>query len=55
MYIIILKALKNMYQLVATNLELAQRKKDTMVPTPDIKLKEGDLFYLGIIQLICGT
>ena len=40
--ILSLEALKNMYQLVASNLEQAQKNGDNKVPIPDRKLSEGD-------------
>ena len=36
------EALKNMYQMVATNLELARKKRNTEAPVPDKKLKDGE-------------
>ena len=41
-----LKALKNMYQLVTSNLEQAQKKRVTKTPIPDRKLSEGDSVLL---------
>ena len=46
--ILSLEALKNVYQLVANNLELAQRKGDTKAPAAKIKLKEGDSILAGL-------
>ena len=40
-----LQALKNMYQLIASNLEQAHKKKDTKAPIPDRKLSEGDSVF----------
>ena len=37
-----LEALQNMYQLIASNLEQAQGKRDTKAPIPNRKLSEGD-------------
>ena len=40
------EALKNMYQLVASNFEKAQKKRDTKAPIADKKLSEGDSILL---------
>ena len=40
--ILTLAALKNMYQLIANNLEQGQKKRDTKAPIPDGKLSDGD-------------
>ena len=40
--ILSLEALKNMYQLIASNLEQTQKKRDTKALMPDRKLSEGD-------------
>ena len=44
--IISLEDLKNIYQLVATNLEIVRKKQDAKTPVPKMKLKEGDLILL---------
>ena len=49
------EASKNVYQLVATNLQLARKKWDTKTPVPNFKLNRVTKFYLGIILLMCGT
>ena len=40
--ILSLEALKNMYQLIESNLEIAQKKKDTKAPVADRKPSGGD-------------
>ena len=52
--ILSIEALKNMYQIGATNLELDRNKNDNKAPASDRKLKEIQ-FYLGMMQLIYGT
>ena len=44
--ILSIKALKNMYQLIASKLEQAGKKRDTKTPVPDRKLSEGDSVLL---------
>ena len=44
--ILSLEALKNMYQLIASNLEQSQKKRDTKAPTPEEKLNKGDSVLL---------
>ena len=44
--IFFLEALKNMYQLIASNLEQSRKKRDTKAPVPDRKLSEGDSVLL---------
>ena len=44
--ILFLEALKNMYQLFASNLEQAQKKRDDTSPIPDRKLLEADSVLL---------
>ena len=41
-----LEILKNMFQLIASNLEQAQKKRDTKAPIPDRKLSQGDSILL---------
>ena len=41
-----LKALKNMYQFVASNFEQARKKRHTKAPVLDRKLSEGDSILL---------
>ena len=41
-----LEALKNMYQLIASNLEQARKKRDTKAPVLDRQLSEGDSVLL---------
>ena len=48
-----LEALKNMYQLIASNLEQAQKKRDTKAAIPDRKLRVT-LFYLRTTLPACG-
>ena len=44
--ILSLEVLKNKYQMVTTNLELARKKKDTKFPASGWKLKGGDSVIL---------
>ena len=44
--ILSLEALKNMYQLVVSNLEQARKERDTKAPVPDRKLSESDSVLL---------
>ena len=44
--ILSIEALKNMYQLIASNLKQAQKKRDTIAPIADRKLSEGDSILL---------
>ena len=44
--ILSLEALKNMYQLITSNLEQAQKKRDTKASIPDRKLSEGESVLL---------
>ena len=41
-----IEALKNMYQLIASSLEEAQKKRDTKIHILDRKLSEGDSILL---------
>ena len=51
--ILSLEALKNVYQLIASNLEQAKKNRDTKVPVPDRKLSEGDSILLKITLQVC--
>ena len=44
--ILSLEALMNMYQLIASNLEQAGKKRDTTATIPDRKLSDGDSILL---------
>ena len=44
--ILSLEALKNMYQLVVNNLEIAKKKWDTKTPVHKMKLEEGDMTHI---------
>ena len=44
--ILSLEALRNMYQLIASNLKQAERKRDTTSPIPDRKFSDGDSVLL---------
>ena len=59
--ILSLEAMKNVYQIVATNLEITRKKQwDTKTPVPNMKLKEGYLFlcqglYSGYVRILGYT
>ena len=40
------RSLEKTYQIVASNLELARKKRQTKVPAPDRRLREGDSAFL---------
>ena len=44
--IVSLEALKNMYQLIASNLEHSRKKRNTKSPVPDRKLNDSDSVLL---------
>ena len=45
-YILSLESLKNVYQLIASNLEQAEKKSNTTTPIPDRKCSESDSILL---------
>ena len=49
------EALTNMYQLIPSNLEQVQKKRDTKAPEPDKNIMRVILFYLRITPQVYGT
>ena len=50
-----LEALKNMFEIAATNLKKAHSKRDPITPQLPTKLKEGDRVLIKIRQLVFLT